>query len=74
VILQTEDNQAAALIAYDAWSNAGYAVKLAPISYGAGDHKFELRIDQLPTKSEALSLAASLKGQLGALSPSVTYR
>jgi hypothetical protein len=74
VILQTEDNQAAALTAFDAWSNAGYAVKIVPVSNGASDNKFELRIDQLPTKSEALSLATSLKGQLGALSPSVTYR
>jgi hypothetical protein len=71
VVLLTEDNQAAALAAYDAWSKAGYAVRLVPISNGTNIYKFELRIGHLPSKSEALSLAKLLKGQLGALNPEV---
>jgi hypothetical protein len=73
VVLLTEDNQAAALASYDAWRNQGYAVRLVPIAKGTSENKFEIRIDQLPTKSEALSLAKLLKGQLGALSPSVVH-
>lgn len=73
VVLLSDNNQSAALKAYDLWSVAGYAVKLAPIDKGNNVYDYQLRIGQLPNQFEALSLAKLLKGKLGALDPVVIH-
>jgi hypothetical protein len=70
VILLSAPDQAAALAAYDTWRNAGYAVRIVPVSQ-EGKPAYTLRIDQLPTHAEALALANSLVGKFGAVSPTV---
>ena len=71
VVLLTAHDQTTALAAYDAWRNAGYAVKIVPKMQDNAQH-YQLRIGQLPTRSEAASLAKSLAGTLGASTPEVT--
>lgn len=73
VILLTSGDQPSALAAYDAWRNAGFEVRLVPISKGNNGFEYQLRINQLPTRAEALSLAKLLTGQLGATAPQVTH-
>lgn len=73
IVLFTKADQAEALLAYDEWRNAGYDVRLVPKSHGNNSYEYQLRIGQLPTKAEALSLAKILKGQLGALNPDLIH-
>lgn len=70
VVLLKADDQAAALAAYDAWSSAGYAVKIVPVKKEQ-TYEYQLRIVQLPSQSEAASLAKALTGKLGAFAPVV---
>jgi hypothetical protein len=71
VILLSAPDQTAALAAYDTWRNAGYAVRIVPVTQD-GKPAYVLRIDQLRTHAEALALANSLAEKFGALSPTVT--
>lgn len=66
VVLLKASNQTEALAAYDTWRSAGYTVRIVPIMQ---DGSYELRISQLPSHSEANSLAKSLTGLLGATAP-----
>ena len=71
VTLLSAPDQSTALAAYDTWRNAGYAVRIVPVTKD-GRSDYVLRIDQLPTHAEALALANSLAGKFGAVSPTVT--
>lgn len=68
VVLLKATNQTDVLAAYDTWRNAGYAVRIVPIDK---DKSYELRIGKFPSYAEAISLARSLSGVLGATAPAV---
>ncbi len=70
VVLLTAADQASALTAYDAWHNAGYAVRLMPVLQGDA-HVYQVRIESFASKAAALQLAKQVTGKLGADAPSV---
>lgn len=71
VDLLTAPDQASALEAYDQWRNAGYDVQLKPMAQDGG-WVYMLQIGQLPSRAQAMKLAAQLKGNLGAENPGVS--
>lgn len=71
VDLLTAPDQANALAAYDQWRNAGYDVQLKPMAQDGGWF-YMLQIGQLPSRAQAMKLAAQLKGNLGAENPGVS--
>lgn len=71
VDLLTAPDQANALAAYDQWRNAGYDVQLKPMAQDGG-WVYMLQIGQLPSRAQAMKLAAQLKGNLGAENPGVS--
>jgi len=71
VELLTLAEEGAALAAYDQWRDAGYDVRLKPVTQGAG-WTYTLRIHGLADRVEAEKLAAQLKGMLGAENPSAS--
>ena len=71
VDLLTFAEESAALAAYDQWRDAGYDVRLKPVT-STGGWTYTLRIHGLADRGEAERLAALLKGVLGAENPSVS--
>lgn len=71
VSLLSRDNESDALVAYDAWQEAGYAVRLQPVAEAAG-WVYLLNIEQLSGRSEAEMLARQLTGMLGVDAPTVS--
>jgi hypothetical protein len=71
VELRTFAEERAALAAYDQWRDAGYDVRLKPVTR-AGGSTYTLRIHGLADRGEAEKLAAQLKGMLGAENPSAS--
>ena len=71
VTLGVADSQQAALKLYDDVRAAGYPAVILPAISG-DKHVYNVRVVNLPSKAEAESLAASLKGKLGADSPTVS--
>ena len=71
VTLASVETQDAALTLYDALRNAGYAAAIVPVK--AGDKSvFHVRIGQLPSKADAETLAAQLRGKYGVAEPKVS--
>jgi hypothetical protein len=70
VVLAVADSQGAALDIYDAVRAGGYPAEIYPVGTSE-KRRYQVRISQLPSKSEAQQLANSLKGQFGVTSPSV---
>jgi len=71
VTLGTVDTQAEVLAFYDLVRDAGYPATILPIT--GGDKKaYALRLTHLPSRAEAESLAASLKGRMGIDAPRVS--
>ena len=56
------------LAAYDELRDAGYAVRILPLTEG----QYQLRITQLPDRAEAEALARELTGKMGVVAPVVT--
>lgn len=71
VTLSSFSDQPSVLVAYDAWRAAGYAVKILPVTV-ASQIEYRLRIEQLSTRADALILAKSITGKLGATNPTVS--
>lgn len=71
ITLLSLDNERAALVAYDAWQEAGYAVRLRPVAEASG-WVYHLNVEQLFSRSEAEVLARQLTGKLGADAPVVS--
>lgn len=70
VTLAQSDTPQGALAVYDQLRAAGYAATIRPATV-AGRLVYFVRIAQLPSKAEAESLAASLKGRFGVVDPRV---
>ena len=71
VTLISADTQEAALAVYDQVRANGYAAEIHPAK--AGDKRiYHVRIVSLPSKEEAESLAAQLKGKMGVADPKVS--
>ncbi|HXC40650.1 MAG TPA: FecR domain-containing protein [Burkholderiales bacterium] len=68
VVLGSAESQDDALKMYDAARAAGYAASISPTAQG-DKRVYSVRIANLPSKSEAESLATRLKGQFGATEP-----
>lgn len=72
VTLLAVNEPADALGAYDEWRSAGYDVKIHPIAASNG-HQYQLRITHLASRAAAEHLAATVRGKMGALEPSVSH-
>lgn len=64
VTLGASDSQQAALKLYDDVRDAGYPAEIRP-SVSGDKRVYNVRVANLPSKAEAESLAAILKGKLG---------
>lgn len=72
LILATANSQAEALELYDAIRDAGYPAEILP-GVAEGDRRvYALRLTQLPSRAEAESLAAELKGRFGITAPRIS--
>ncbi len=71
VTLAQSDAQEAALAVYDQVRAAGYAAQIHPAKVGE-KRVYNVRIANLPSKSEAEALAAGLKGKYGVAEPKVS--
>lgn len=71
VNLGQSDTQQGALAIYDQVREAGYAAQIRPVS-AEGKLVYYVRIANLPSKAEAESLAAQLRGKYGVANPSVS--
>lgn len=71
VVLATVDTQQDALKIYDAVRAAGYAAEIRPQG-AAGKHTYDVRLSQLPSKTEAQALADALRGKMGVVEPKVS--
>jgi hypothetical protein len=71
VIAASTDTQEDALKLYDALRAAGYAAEIRPAT--AGEKRvYDVRLAQLPSKSDADALAASIRGKMGVTEPKVS--
>ena len=71
VTLVSADTQEGALTVYDQARADGYAAEIRPVKDG-DKHVYHVRIANLPSKEEAQSLAAQLRGKMGAAEPKVS--
>ena len=71
VIAASVDTQAEALKLYDALRAAGYAAEIRPVTRQE-KLAYDVRLTQLPSKAEAETLAAAIRGKLGVAEPKVS--
>lgn len=71
VTLVTVETQAQALDFYDRVRDAGYPAEIRPLQQD-DKRAYTLRLANLPSREEALALAASLKGRMGLDEPRVS--
>jgi hypothetical protein len=71
VVLGNRGTQADALKLYDDVRNAGYAAQIQPVRSG-DQRSYNVRLANLPSRDEALALAAKLKGNMGVTEPRVS--
>lgn len=71
ITLASADTQEGALAVYDQLRAAGYAATILPATV-EGKRTYLVRLTQLPSRSEAEALAASLKGRHGVVDPKVS--
>lgn len=72
LILATASSQADALALYDAIREAGYPAEILP-GVEEGDRRvYAVRLTHLPSRTEAESLAAELRGRFGITAPRVS--